>query len=56
MEVEEVNDHFLFVPYTGKKEMGELNALLNKNDYTVYSIGKQQKDLEKLFLSITQNA
>jgi ABC-type multidrug transport system ATPase subunit len=55
-EVAEVNDHQLFIPYTDKKQMGELNALLNKNGFTIYSINKQQKDLEKLFLAITQNA
>jgi len=55
-EVAEVNDHQLFIPYTDKKQMGELNALLNQNGFTVYSINKQQKDLEKLFLAITQNA
>jgi ABC-2 type transport system ATP-binding protein len=36
--------------------MGEINALLNKNGQTVYSVSKQQKDLEKLFLDITQSA
>jgi len=56
VDVADVNDHQLFVPYTDKKQMGEINALLNKNGFTVYSIGKQQKDLEKLFLAITQNA
>jgi len=56
LEVADVTDHQVFVPYTDKKQMGELNALLNKNGFTVYSIGKQQKDLEKLFLAITQNA
>jgi len=56
IEVAEVNDHQLFIPYADKKQMGELNALLNKNGFTVYSINKQQKDLEKLFLAITQNA
>jgi len=30
--------------------------LLNQNGYTVYSIRKVNKDLEKLFLDITQNA
>ena len=55
-EVADVTDHQLFVPYTDKKQMGQLNALLNKNGFTVYSINKQQKDLEKLFLAITQNA
>ena len=36
--------------------MGEINSLLNKNDFVIYSINKQQKDLEELFLAITQNA
>ncbi len=54
--VTDVNDHQLFVPYISKQNMGEINALLNQNGYTVYSINKQQKDLEKLFLAITQNA
>jgi ABC-type multidrug transport system ATPase subunit len=56
VDVADVNEHQLFVPYTDKKQMGEINALLNQNGFTVYSIGKQQKDLEKLFLAITQNA
>lgn len=56
IEVAEVNEHFVLVPFTDKQQMGEINALLNKNEHTVYSIDKQQKDLEKLFLSITQNA
>ncbi|BAU56263.1 ABC transporter ATP-binding protein [Mucilaginibacter gotjawali] len=55
-EVTEVTDNYFFVPYTSKKQMGEMNALLNKNGYAVYSISKQQKDLEKLFLDITQTA
>ncbi|MDB5005956.1 MAG: transporter ATP-binding protein [Mucilaginibacter sp.] len=54
--VADVNDHQLFVPYINKQQMGEINALLNKNGHTVFSINKQQKDLEKLFLAITQNA
>jgi len=53
--VTDVNDHQVFVPFTTKEQMGEINSLLNKNGHVVYSIGKQQKDLEKLFLSITQN-
>ncbi|MDR3693083.1 ATP-binding cassette domain-containing protein [Mucilaginibacter sp.] len=55
-EVTDVTDNYFYVPYTSKKQMGELNALLNKNGYAVYSISKQQKDLEKLFLDITQTA
>lgn len=53
--VADVNDHQLFVHYTNKQQMGEINALLNKDGHTVFSISKQQKDLEKLFLAITQN-
>jgi ABC-type multidrug transport system ATPase subunit len=55
-ELTDVNEHYITLPYSGKKLMGELNALLNQNGFVVYSIGKQQKDLEKLFLSITQHA
>ncbi len=54
--IAEVNDNHLYIPYTSKQSMGEINTLLNKNGYTIYSINKQQKDLEKLFLAITQNA
>jgi len=56
IDVAEVNDHCVFVPFTSKETMGEINALLNQNGYTVYSINKQQQDLEKLFLAITQHA
>ncbi|MDP9048488.1 MAG: ABC transporter ATP-binding protein [Bacteroidota bacterium] len=51
----DVNENHLFVPYISKQQMGEMNALLNQNGYTIFSINKQQKDLEKLFLDITQN-
>ena len=52
--VADVNDRTLSVIYHSKEEMGKINALLNQNNYTVYSIHKVQKDLEKLFLDITQ--
>ncbi|HEY4322342.1 MAG TPA: ABC transporter ATP-binding protein [Mucilaginibacter sp.] len=55
-KVSDVNDHHLYVPYTSKQQIGAINTLLNQNGFTVYSINKQQKDLEKLFLAITQNA
>jgi ABC-type multidrug transport system ATPase subunit len=54
--VTEVDDYHIFVPFTTKQDMGGINTLLNQNGYTVFSINKQQKDLEKLFLAITQNA
>ena len=54
--VVDVTDDYVYVPYTSKEQMGDINALLIQNEYVVFSISKQQKDLEKLFLSITQNA
>ena len=54
--VTEVTDTHIFVPYTTKQQMGDINKLLNDMGYNVYSIIKQHKDLEKLFLDITQNA
>jgi len=56
INVTEVTDDHLTIPYISKQQMGDINALLNKGGQTVYSIGKQQKDLEKLFLDITQSA
>ena len=54
--ITEVNDTHIFVPYTTKQQMGNINKLLNDMGYNVYSITKQHKDLEKLFLDITQKA
>jgi ABC-type multidrug transport system ATPase subunit len=54
--VTDISDDTLSVPYTSKTQMGEINTLLNKNGYMIYSIHKIHKDLEKLFLDITQSA
>lgn len=54
-EVATVNNDSLTVPFTSKKQIGEINALLNQNGITVFTINKQHKDLENLFLSITQS-
>jgi ABC-type multidrug transport system ATPase subunit len=54
--VTDINDNNLSVPYTSKEQMGEINTLLNKQGYMVFSIHKIHKDLEKLFLDITQKA
>ena len=54
--VTDVTDNYLYVPYSSKQKTAEINALLNRNGHAVYSIGKQQKDLERLFLDITQKA
>ncbi|MBS1502676.1 MAG: ATP-binding cassette domain-containing protein [Bacteroidetes bacterium] len=54
--VTDINEDHLSVPFSSKEQMGEINTLLNHNNYQVYSIHKIQKDLEKLFLDITQKA
>jgi len=54
--VNDVDDHFIYLQYTNKEDMGDINALLVKNGHTVFSLVKHQKDLEEFFLSITQNA
>lgn len=54
--VTDITEDNLSVPFTSKEQMSEINALLNNNNYKVYSIQKVHKDLEKLFLDITQKA
>jgi ABC-2 type transport system ATP-binding protein len=54
--VADVTDEYIYVPYISKDQMGNINTLLTQNGYIIFSITKQQKDLEELFLSITQNA
>lgn len=53
--VGEVNDDHLTVAFKSREDTGAINALLNQAGITVYSIHKVQKDLENLFLNITQN-
>lgn len=55
-EVVQVTETLVGLPYLSKQQSGEINTLLINNGYTVYSIGKQQQDLETLFLSITKTA
>ncbi len=55
-DVTQVTDTLITLPYLSKQQAGQINTLLVTNGYTVYSIGKQQQDLEKLFLTITQQA
>jgi len=52
--VTDVTDDHLFVAWQSKQQTAEINHLLNQHGYAVYSIHKVQKDLEKLFLDITQ--
>ncbi|GAA4924182.1 ABC transporter ATP-binding protein [Mucilaginibacter defluvii] len=55
-EVAQVTETLVGLSYLSKQQSGEINTLLVNNGYTVYSIGKQQQDLETLFLSITKQA
>ncbi len=52
-EVVAEDNHSITVTFKGKADMGNLNALMVKNNLTVYSIAKEKKDLENLFLDIT---
>lgn len=54
--VTDVTEQYIYVNYISREQISHMNTLLIQNGYEVFSIGKQQKDLEKLFLTITQNA
>lgn len=54
--VTDVNDSYLYIPYISKQKTADINALLTGHGHAIFSIGKQQKDLERLFLDITQKA
>ncbi|HEY1025172.1 MAG TPA: ATP-binding cassette domain-containing protein [Sphingobacteriaceae bacterium] len=45
----------LVLPYTSHVQMGSVNTLLVQNGFTVYSIANSRKDLEHVFLNITNN-
>jgi ABC-2 type transport system ATP-binding protein len=55
-DVTNVTEKFLTLPFTSKDTTATINASLHNNGHKVYSIGKIQKDLEELFLNITQQA
>ncbi|MDN3581651.1 ABC transporter ATP-binding protein [Mucilaginibacter flavus] len=52
----DVTDSYVYLPYTSKQQTADVNALLHNSGHAIFSIGKQQKDLERLFLDITQKA
>jgi ABC-2 type transport system ATP-binding protein len=52
--VTDINHDHLYVPFTSKQQIGEINTLLVQNGITVFSINRQHKDLENLFLDITK--
>ena len=53
--VTDIDNDRLYVPFTSKQQIGEINTLLVQNNITVFGINKQHKDLEKLFLDITKS-
>jgi lantibiotic transport system ATP-binding protein len=55
-DVTHVTETFLTLPFTSKQNTAAINASLHQQGHQVYSIGKVQKDLEELFLNITQQA
>jgi ABC-type multidrug transport system ATPase subunit len=52
--VTDINNESLFIPFTSKEQIGQINTLLIQNGLTVFGISKQHKDLERLFLDITK--
>lgn len=52
-EVIQKDEQTVSVAFKTKEDMGNINALLVQNGISVFSIGKERKDLENLFLAIT---
>jgi ABC-2 type transport system ATP-binding protein len=52
-EIVQQDEQTVSVIFKTKADMGALNTLLVQNGITVFSIGKERKDLENLFLAIT---
>ncbi|RFZ92467.1 ABC transporter ATP-binding protein [Mucilaginibacter conchicola] len=55
IDITEVENDYLLVPFTSKQQIGDINNLLVQNGITVFGINKKHKDLERLFLDITQS-
>ena len=55
-DINQVTEAYITLPYTTKDALAAVNASLHNQGHKIYSIGKVQKDLEQLFLNITQNA
>lgn len=52
-EVIAEDEQAISIAFKGKEDMGKINTLLVQNNITVYSLAKEKKDLENLFLDIT---
>ena len=53
VEILQSDSQTVSVIYKTKEDMGSINTLLVQNGISVFSIGKERKDLENLFLDIT---
>eukprot|EP00388_Colpodella_angusta_P004299 GDKJ01014277.1.p1 GENE.GDKJ01014277.1~~GDKJ01014277.1.p1 ORF type:complete len:303 (+),score=12.99 GDKJ01014277.1:127-1035(+) len=53
VEIVQKDEHTVSVTFKTKADMGNMNTLLVQNGITVFSICKERKDLENLFLDIT---
>lgn len=54
-EVTQVTETAITAPFLTRQKIADLNALLVMHSIKVFAIHKIQKDLEQLFLTITQN-
>ncbi|RDC57186.1 ATP-binding cassette domain-containing protein [Pedobacter chinensis] len=54
-EIVSKTDKKITLPFSSAEDSGKLNTLLIQNGFTIYSLYKQRKDLENLFLDITKN-
>lgn len=52
-EIVQKDEHSIALAYKNREDMGHINTLLVQNGLTVYSLAKERKDLEHLFLDIT---
>lgn len=48
------HENQIMIPYENPEQAAEINKLLIQNDISVYTLFKEKKDLESLFLDITQ--
>lgn len=54
-EVSNPAENTIQIPFVSKAETGKINTMLIQNGFIVYSIHFVKKDLERLFLDITNN-
>lgn len=50
----EILSELIQIPFVSRNQSAEINSLLVKNDYKVYSLSQSKQDLENLFISLIQ--